>query len=77
MRYINRLEKELKEERVEIIGIKAGLEDLRVYLCSSKFYEDPTVQVKDVLTRLEEALALGSRLREEQERFAEHGTKGN
>ena len=55
MNYIKRLENENKEVRVELCGLRCGLSDLKSYLQSSKFWNDTTVQVNDVLLRLEEA----------------------
>ena len=67
MNYIKRLEAERKEEAAELVGIKAGLSDLITYLNSPKFYNDTTVQITDVLRRIEDAKDQGDRLRIEQE----------
>lgn len=66
MNYITQLENELKEVRAELCGLKCGLSDLSVYLMSSKFHEDPTVQVSDVLRRIADAKSLSDRLLTEQ-----------
>ena len=41
------------ELKVEIARANQALDDLRSYLLSEKFHQDPTVQVSDVLRRLE------------------------
>lgn len=38
----------------EIEELRQGMRDLTAYLTSSKFHTDPTVQARDVLTRLGE-----------------------
>lgn len=53
MNYIKRLEKENATFRRMIAAVEAELMDVRRYLTSPKFHEDPTVQVRDVLARLE------------------------
>jgi len=58
MNYIKKLECELNEARTELTGLKCGLKDLQSYLHSSKFHFDTTVQVDDVLRRLQEAFDL-------------------
>jgi hypothetical protein len=55
MHYSERLKNELAEERRELEALRAELRGLRGYLTSAKFHEDPTVQVGDVLRRLEAA----------------------
>jgi protein involved in polysaccharide export with SLBB domain len=42
------------ELKLEINKAHLALTELRAYLQSSKFYEDPTVQTADVLRRLDE-----------------------
>lgn len=42
----------LVEDSEQLQKVKEVLEDLRVYLTSSKFHKDTTVQVSDVLNRL-------------------------
>ena len=41
------------ELKIEITKANDALDDLRSYLLSEKFHNDPTVQVRDVLRRLE------------------------
>ena len=41
------------ELKVEITRANEALDDLKAYLLSEKFHQDPTVQVSDVLRRLE------------------------
>ena len=53
MNYIKRLEADNKRRGKMIDAMEAELMDLRRYLTSEKFHEDPTVQVQDVLNRLE------------------------
>ena len=38
-------------------SVTEGIHDLKIYLLSNKFHEDPTVQVKDVLNRLSEIIS--------------------
>lgn len=49
----------LKAEVRQLTVQTEGLLRLRSYLMSSKFHEDPTVQARDVLLRLEEAMMDG------------------
>jgi protein involved in polysaccharide export with SLBB domain len=48
------LAQENTELKLEINKAHLALTELRAYLQSSKFYEDPTVQTADVLRRLDE-----------------------
>ena len=41
------------ELAIEIARASEALDDLKTYLLSEKFHQDPTVQVRDVLRRLE------------------------
>jgi hypothetical protein len=43
----------LLELKIEITRASEALDDLKTYLLSEKFHNDPTVQVHDVLRRLE------------------------
>jgi hypothetical protein len=54
--YIKRLESERAEAVAKVEARDAAIAELRSYLLSSKFHEDPTVQVRDVLTRLEDGI---------------------
>ena len=67
MNYIHRLEDEVAALRAELMGLRSGLQDLKGYLVSEKFHVDPTVQVRDMLTRLEAAEHLAGDLRPDQE----------
>jgi len=58
--HIHKLEDELSEAQEELRGLREGLQDLRRYLTTPKFHEDPTVQVRDVLNRLQDAHNLGA-----------------
>ncbi len=53
MNYIKRIEAENQEVRAREVQNAAVLQEILRYLMSSKFYQDPTVQVRDVLTRME------------------------
>lgn len=55
--YIQTLQDRNRRLESELASIKQGLTDLRVYLSSSKFQVDTTVQVSDIFLRLEEAEA--------------------
>jgi len=48
------LAQENTELKLEINKAHLALTELRAYLQSPKFYEDPTVQTSDVLRRLDE-----------------------
>lgn len=56
MNYIKKLEAENARRQAEIDARDAAIAELRDYLLSSKFSVDPTVQTRDVLTRLEQGL---------------------
>ena len=66
MNYIKRLERDNLVRAAEMVGLRSGLTDLKVYLTSAKFHNDPTVQVADVLRRLEEAERFADQLAAEQ-----------
>lgn len=52
--YIHNLQMTVREQHVQLACIRNCYVNLVQYLCSSKFDNDPTVQVRDVLTRLNE-----------------------
>lgn len=52
--YIKRLEAENKLKAVEICGLRSSIQDLMTYLHSPKFHNDSTVQVSDIIHRLQE-----------------------
>ena len=51
--YSARLRQQVEEAKAAHRADLEVIAELRRYLNSSKFHEDPTVQVRDVLTRLE------------------------
>ncbi len=53
MNYIKRLQNENKNLKNDKNIARAELLELEKYLLSPKFYNDPTVQIRDVLTRME------------------------
>ena len=53
MNYIQRLQEERNQLITNAKKTEAQLNELRSYLLSPKFHNDTTVQVKDVLRRLE------------------------
>ena len=55
MNYIHRLQAEVAELKADKAVADKVLTSLVGYLTSSKFYDDPTVQVADVLRRIEDA----------------------
>lgn len=67
--HISKLTQELAETKAELSTLHEQLTELVSYLTSSKFHKDPTVQVRDVLTRLTEARSAGWDARSEQERL--------
>lgn len=67
MNYIHKLEDQSKADSVEITFLYSGIVDLECYLSSDKFNSDPTVQVKDILTRLTWLKSLAQEKRTEQE----------
>jgi hypothetical protein len=54
MNHIERLTRDNAELIAKAQQASTELTDLYVYLTSSKFYEDPTVQVSDVMRRTEQ-----------------------
>jgi len=50
--YIKQLEFNNRALRRTVVSAMEEITDLRVYLESSKFYDDPTVQTKDVENRI-------------------------
>jgi hypothetical protein len=54
MNHIKRLTSDNSELIAKAHQASTELTDLYVYLTSSKFYEDPTVQVSDVMRRTEQ-----------------------
>lgn len=71
MNYIKQLQNELLEVNAELAGLKSGLIDLERYLLSDKFFNDPTVQIQDVLNRIADARKAGVDLSFEQASFTE------
>ena len=55
MNYIKRLERENSALKQELHELRRGLQHLKGYLQSEKFWHDTTVQTSDVLLRLDEA----------------------
>jgi len=53
MNYIKKLEVATAAHTEQVMDARDNLENFRAYLQSSKFHEDTTVQVQDVLNRLE------------------------
>ena len=56
MNYIKMLESSNRTKGSEICAYAGAIQDLREYLLSGKFHNDPTVQVRDVLHRLDQGL---------------------
>lgn len=56
MNYIKRLEEDNRKLSGELDAYKKSVLELKTYLLSDKFHEDPTVQVRDVLNRLDRAI---------------------
>lgn len=56
------LAQENTELKLEINKAHLALTELRAYLQSSKFYEDPTVQTSDILRRLDEVRLMPVRM---------------
>jgi hypothetical protein len=63
--YIKRLQEDGSVKAAELETLYSGLTALCVYLSSDKFANDPTVQVRDVQTRIreicQEAMSVGMR----------------
>jgi hypothetical protein len=53
MNYIKKLEVATAAHTEQVMDARDSLENFRAYLQSSKFHTDPTIQVQDVLNRLE------------------------
>ena len=54
MNYIKRLEHENAQKAAMICMYAAVIQDLREYLALPKFHNDTTVQVQDILSRLQD-----------------------
>lgn len=54
--YIKRLESDRAAGQQYRSAIESALTEIRAYISSDKFANDPTVQVKDIDTRILEAL---------------------
>ncbi len=54
MNYIRQLKQNVAKAKAYETAMHEGLIQLKAYLCSDKFRTDTTVQVGDVLLRLEE-----------------------
>jgi len=55
MHWITKLKINQRIQAAYLIGLREGLDDLRSYLLSDKFHRDTTVQVQDVLNRIDHA----------------------
>jgi hypothetical protein len=64
MEVIMKLNEQVKSLKVENEALKDGLHLLQVYLQSSKFDMDTTVQAKDVLHRLSEIVSVALEAKE-------------
>lgn len=62
MNYIKSLEKLNTLKNSQIIMYESGLNELVCYLSSSKFWEDTTVQVADVIHRIYEIKSQAARV---------------
>jgi hypothetical protein len=58
MNYIQRLEDENKDLRDIDTSKMESINDILVYLASSKFGDDTTVQVSDMVTRLQQVRSI-------------------
>ena len=54
--YSARLKREKAQAEAEAEELREGLRSIRSYLMSSKFHQDTTVQVGDILTRIQEII---------------------
>lgn len=69
---IHWMKKKVAQSRIDAaraIGLRMGLDELRNYLGSEKFHSDTTVQVNDVLLRLNGANNLADQYEREQTRI--------
>jgi hypothetical protein len=66
MNHIKKLQFQVSERDMLIKGIQEGIGDFRKHLKSSKFHEDPTIQVQDVFNWLERIKVTGDKLFNEQ-----------
>lgn len=55
MHYSEKLKRENKAVAIELEALRRELRAVRGYLTSAKFHDDTTVQVRDVLARLQAA----------------------
>jgi hypothetical protein len=74
--YIHKLEDENNVLGVELCYLRSSLHNLRAYLLSDKFHLDTTVQVRDVLNRLDEAERVALDGRFEQKEMNERRRNG-
>ncbi len=69
MNIVTKLQHKVNAQKAEMEAMQEGLNLLRSYLQSSKFHQDTTVQVSDVLMRLAEAELSATYQRGVQESF--------
>jgi len=65
MNYLKKLERQRREDMTEIAGLRSMIQDIKTYLSSPKFHEDPSVNINDIFLRLEEGLRRTDELVEE------------
>ena len=75
MNHIKRQENTIKTQAAEIVGLRASITDLLIYLSSPKFHQDPTVQVADVFLRIRECEQRTQDLIADQIRINQENTK--
>jgi transcriptional regulator with GAF, ATPase, and Fis domain len=54
MNHIHALQAKIREQEAQLLALQGGLTDLEKYLLSQKFWEDTTVQARDILHRIAE-----------------------
>ena len=70
MNYIHQLQERIADLSGEVRAYEGMILDLKMYLLSDKFDEDPTVQVRDVLNRIDQGLQYHREISQEDENAA-------
>ena len=70
MNYIHQLQERIADLSGEVRAYEGMILDLKMYLLSDKFDEDPTVQVRDVLNRIDQGLQYHREISQEDENVA-------
>lgn len=77
MNHIRKTQIALDSERIEKAALECGLDSIRDYVSSEKFWKEPYVNVQDILLRIREVrdAALGLRLEYENKALADERSR--